>query len=38
MAPELFMDPLEYDNKVDIYALGILAYELLIGQPPFGYE
>eukprot|EP00951_Prasinocladus_malaysianus_P019253 scaffold155494_cov45-Prasinocladus_malaysianus.AAC.1 len=24
-----------YDSKVDVWAVGILAYELLIGRPPF---
>lgn len=33
MAPEQFYD--EYDLKSDIYGLGVVAYELLHGQPPF---
>ena len=27
-----------YDEKVDIWAVGILAYELLVGRPPFEVE
>ncbi|GIL54641.1 hypothetical protein Vafri_10372, partial [Volvox africanus] len=27
---------LEYDNSVDAWAMGVLAYELIVGRPPFG--
>jgi calcium-dependent protein kinase len=32
-APEMFCG--SYDRKVDIWAVGIVAYELLHGHPPF---
>jgi hypothetical protein len=33
MAPEISLG--RYDHSVDIYALGVLLYEMLKGQPPF---
>ncbi|GFR49704.1 hypothetical protein Agub_g11855 [Astrephomene gubernaculifera] len=27
---------LEYDTSVDAWAMGVLAYELVVGRPPFG--
>ncbi len=35
MAPEQAMGDREIDHRVDIYAFGVVAYELLAGQPPF---
>lgn len=36
MAPEIGMG--RYDQSVDIYALGVILYELLTGQPPYQGE
>jgi len=37
MAPEQVMGA-PFDGRLDIYAVGCMAYELLVGQPPFVSE
>ncbi len=35
MAPELYGDISKVDGRVDMYSLGFIAYEMLIGRPKF---
>ncbi len=35
MAPEQAMADPHVDHRADLYALGVMAYEMLAGQPPF---
>lgn len=37
LPPEMVAD-MPHDNKVDIWSLGILCYEFLVGNPPFEAE
>jgi serine/threonine protein kinase len=38
MAPEQMMSSKDVDARADIWALGVIAYELLTGKAPFGGE
>src|SRR5262249_28735237 len=38
MAPEQMASPREVDARADIWALGVVLYELLSGEPPFRAE
>ena len=37
MAPELFTDGSDDDPRVDIYAIGVLLYEMVAGRGPFDH-
>ena len=39
MAPELWSESSkEYDSSVDMWALGVITYMILVGTPPFSDE
>lgn len=37
-APELVMGPSRYSNRVDIWSMGCVLYELVSGRKPFGSD
>ncbi len=37
LAPEIALGQ-DYDGRVDLYALGVMLYELVTGQPPFAAD
>ena len=35
IAPEVLRNDMGYSNEVDIWALGVIIYTLIVGKPPF---
>ena len=35
MAPEVFLDDPQYDEKVDIYSTGLIMWYMTLGERPF---
>jgi serine/threonine-protein kinase len=38
ISPEQYLDPSEVDGRADLFSLGIVMWEILVGDFPYQYE